>query len=88
MTRRFDIEGPRHDPIRHPLRACQAAARHVAALNFIDYVSHRYQSDAGRASSMETAAFISRFAGTLGDDFPNDIDESDLGLDHARETLE
>ena len=58
------------------------------ALNFIDYLSHRYQSDAGRTSSMETAAFISRFAGTLGDDFPNDIDESDLGLDHARETLE
>jgi hypothetical protein len=58
------------------------------ALDFIDYLSHRHQVAVGRTGSTETAAFISRFAGTLGDDFPNDIDESDLGLDHARETME
>ncbi len=58
------------------------------ALDFIDYLNHRYQSVAENANPTGTAAFLKRFAGTLGDDFPDDIDEADLGHDSARESLE
>ncbi|HLA35033.1 MAG TPA: DUF2281 domain-containing protein [Rhodocyclaceae bacterium] len=52
------------------------------ALDFIAYLEQRYHiapatpSTSGR---LTTDAFIERFAGSVGDDFPDDIDELRAG---------
>lgn len=57
-------------------------------LDFIEYLEQRYR--AGRSSQVDenTEDFIARFAGCLGKDFPDDVDESGLGADAPREPLE
>jgi len=61
------------------------------ALDFIAWLEARYGISAPAtpaASASSTEDFIARHAGALGDDFPDDIDESDLGEDAARDSLE
>jgi hypothetical protein len=36
----------------------------------------------------DTEAFLAAVAGTLGDDFPDDITDDDLGVDASREVLD
>jgi hypothetical protein len=36
----------------------------------------------------DTEAFLAAVAGTLGDDFPDDITDADLGVDAPREALD
>jgi len=59
------------------------------ALDFIAWLEARYGiAPAVPAPSLSsTEEFIARHAGALGDDFPDDIDDSDLGEDTARESL-
>jgi hypothetical protein len=40
------------------------------------------------AGQLSTEAFIQRFAGSVGADFPDDIDEADLAPETLRESLE
>lgn len=58
------------------------------ALDFISYLEHRYRITPPSPSRLSTEAFIERFAGTIGDDFPNNIDDTDLAVDIKREPLE
>lgn len=58
------------------------------ALDFIEYLERRYGVAPPATNAQNTDAFIARFAGSLGSDFPDDIDESDLGTDAPREPLE
>jgi hypothetical protein len=53
-------------------------------LDFIGFLEERYGLAPTRPR-LTTQAFIARFAGILGDDFPDDIDESGLGQDVPRE---
>ncbi|MCK7575935.1 MAG: DUF2281 domain-containing protein [Chromatiales bacterium] len=55
------------------------------ALDFIDYLQQRYRGHT--PASLNTESFIAQVAGTLGDDFPDDIDDADLGNDAPREPL-
>jgi hypothetical protein len=38
--------------------------------------------------SQRTEVFLEKMAGCLGEDFPDDIDDADLGADTPREPLE
>ena len=61
------------------------------ALDFIAWLEVRYGIAAPAVpapSPSSTEKFIARHAGALSDDFPDDIDDSDLGEDAARESLE
>ena len=58
------------------------------ALDFIEYLEQRYRVTSPVANEQDTEAFLARFAGSLGDDFPDDIDGDDLGSDAAREPIE
>lgn len=57
------------------------------ALHFIAYLEQRYRVVPDRSGRMTTQAFIERFAGSVGDDFPNDIDDMDPAADAPREQL-
>jgi hypothetical protein len=60
-------------------------------LDFIAWLEARYGVSAPAVpapSASSTEDFIARHAGALGDDFPDDIDDSDLGEDGARDSLE
>jgi hypothetical protein len=67
----------------HSLKLPEPAAREVLA--FIQDLEKRY--GVGLASD-DTEAFLAAVAGTLGDDFPDDITDIDLGMDVVRETLD
>ena len=56
-------------------------------LDFIGFLEERYGLAPG-APRLTTQAFIEQFAGSLGDDFPDDIDDADLGQDVPRESFE
>lgn len=58
------------------------------ALDFIAYLQQRYHITQAIPSQLTTEAFIKRFAGSVGDDFPDDIDDVDLASDTPRESLE
>lgn len=58
------------------------------ALDFIAYLQQRYHITQPMASQLSTEAFIQRFAGSVGADFPDDIDEADLAPETPRESLE
>ncbi|MCK6557066.1 DUF2281 domain-containing protein [Candidatus Binatia bacterium] len=61
------------------------------ALDFIAWLEARYGIAAPPVpapSPSSTEEFIARHANALSDDFPDDIDDSDLGEDTARESLE
>jgi hypothetical protein len=57
-------------------------------LDFIAYLEKRYHIEAMDAPRLTTSAFIERFAGCLGDDFPDEIDDADLPSDVPRDPLE
>ena len=57
-------------------------------LDFISYLEQRYRITPPSPSRLSTEAFIEHFAGSIGDDFPDDIDDADLAIDIPREPLE
>lgn len=58
------------------------------ALDFIAWLEKRYDIRPPAAGGMSTDVFIERFAGSFGDDFPDDIDDTDEAVDSPREALE
>lgn len=58
------------------------------ALDFIAWLEKRYDIQPPAAGGLSTDVFIQRFAGSFGDDFPDDIDETDWAVDTPREVLE
>ena len=58
------------------------------ALEFIEHLERRQALTQQVTKADDTEAFIARFAGCLGTDFPDDIDDADLGADTPRELLE
>lgn len=58
------------------------------ALDFIAYLEQRYHITPAIPRQLTTEAFIDRFAGSVGDDFPDDIDDAGLASDAPRESLE
>ncbi|NCN23827.1 MAG: hypothetical protein COZ20_06345 [Gallionellales bacterium CG_4_10_14_3_um_filter_54_96] len=55
------------------------------ALDFIQFLEQCYADKATlRSRSKDTESFLAAVAGTLGDDFPNDITGDDLGKDAPR----
>ncbi len=72
---------------QHSLNLPEPAARE--ALDFIEFLEHRYSlAPTIGAAPDDTEAFLKAVAGTLGDDFPDDITDEDLGVDSPRETLD
>lgn len=69
----------------HSRKLPEQAARE--ALDFIQFLEQRY---AGKAASHleDTESFLAAVAGTLGDDFPDDITDDDLGTDAPRRELD
>jgi hypothetical protein len=61
------------------------------ALDFIDFLLQRYTVTAKAppqvGSRQDTAAFLKAIADGWGDDFPDDIDDTDLGVDSPRDSL-
>jgi len=58
------------------------------ALDYIAFLESRHGIKPPMTDTTPaTEDFIARHAGTLGDDFPDDIDTADLGLDAPREAL-
>ena len=58
------------------------------ALDFITFLMQRYSPPLVSTGNSDTEAFIKKFAGCLGDDFPDDITSDDLVNDSHRETFE
>lgn len=61
------------------------------ALDFIDFLLQRY-TVAAKAPPQDgprqnTAAFLKAIADGWGDNFPDDIDDTDLGVDSPRDPL-
>ncbi|MFO7641145.1 MAG: hypothetical protein R6X17_07710 [Candidatus Competibacteraceae bacterium] len=72
---------------QHSLRLPESAARE--ALAFIENLEKRYSAvPSAPAAPDDTEAFLAAVAGTLGDDFPDDIADDDLGIDAPREALD
>lgn len=69
----------------HSRKLPEQAARE--ALDFIQFLEQRY---AGKAAARpeDTATFLAAVVGTLGDDFPDDITDDDLGTDAPRRELD
>jgi len=69
----------------HSRKLPEQAARE--ALDFIQFLEQRY---AGKAASRaeDTESFLAAVTGTLGDDFPDDITDDDLGTDAPRRELD
>jgi len=71
----------------HSLHLPEKAARE--ALDFIEFLEQRYGTvRIAPKSPSDTDAFLAAVAGTLGDDFPDDITDDDLGIDTPREELD
>jgi len=72
---------------RHSLHLPEQAARE--ALDFIEFLEQRYGiTRIESKASNDTEAFLAAVAGTLGDDFPDDITDDDLDIDAPREELD
>lgn len=72
---------------QHSRRLPERAARE--ALDFIEFLERRYGVlPENPITSGDTEAFLAAVAGTLGDDFPDDITDNDLGVDAPREELD
>lgn len=72
---------------RHSLDLPEQAARQ--ALDFIEFLEQRYSITRTESKAPnDTDAFLAAVAGTLGDDFPDDITDDDLGIDTPREELD
>lgn len=70
----------------HSRRLPEEAARE--ALDFIQFLEQRYAGKAAPSRTEDTVTFLAAVAGTLGDDFPNDITDDDLGTDAPRHDLD
>lgn len=70
----------------HSSRLPEQAARE--ALAFIEFLEQRY-ADKSILSARpgDTESFLAAVAGTLSDDFPDDITDDDLGTDVPRAEL-
>ena len=55
------------------------------ALDFIEFLEQRYNS---KKTQNDTEAFLTAIAGGLSEDFPDDINDDDLGVDVPRESLD
>ncbi|MDP2431181.1 MAG: DUF2281 domain-containing protein [Gallionella sp.] len=55
-------------------------------LDFIEFLEHRYNQEPEKGG--DTEAFLAAVAGTLGDDFPDDIGGDDLGVDTPRQEFD
>ena len=68
-----------------------ALPTHIQAevLDFVEYLEkkHHVGLAAKTLNNAQTEAFIARMASCLGDDFPDDIDNIDLGEDSAKDAL-
>lgn len=72
---------------RHSLHLPEQAAQE--ALDFIEFLEQRYGTVRTTPKSPgDTEAFLAAVAGILGDDFPDDITDEDLGIDAPRETMD
>jgi hypothetical protein len=72
---------------QHSLNLPDSAARE--ALDFIEFLEQRYGSLRSCPETPDdTEAFLAAVAGTLGNDFPDDISDDDLGIDAPREALD
>ena len=72
---------------QHSLQLPEPAARQV--LTFIETLERCYRvTPPVAATGDDTEAFLAAVAGTLGDDFPDDITDDDLGVDAPREMLD
>jgi hypothetical protein len=67
---------------RRSLRLPEDVARE--ALDFVTFLEARY----AKQNQAPWKITVARFAGALSDDFPDDIDDTDLGQDSHREPLE
>lgn len=71
---------------QHSRRLPEHAARE--ALDFIQFLEQRYADKSALPSrAKDTESFLAAVTGTLGDDFPNDITDDDLGTDTPRAEL-
>lgn len=57
-------------------------------LDFMHYLGQRYNLSPVRTGELSTEAFIKQFAGCIGADFPNDVNEADLPNDSKRVSFE
>lgn len=57
-------------------------------LDFIAWLENRHAIQRAANPGLATDAFLQRFAGSIGDDFPDDIDDSGWAGDLPREALE
>lgn len=67
---------------QHSLNLPETAARE--ALDFIEFLEQRYAP----VPENDTEAFLTAIAGGLSEDFPDDINDDDLGGDVQREALD
>jgi len=70
---------------QHSRRLPEHAARE--ALDFIEFLEWRYMDKAATPSG-DTESFLAAVAGKLGDDFPKEITDDDLGTDVPRRELD
>jgi len=72
---------------QHSLNLPETAARE--ALDFIEFLEQRYAPvPADTKQQNDTEAFLAAIAGGLSKDFPDDINDEDLGVDVQREALD
>lgn len=64
---------------QHSLNLPEVAARE--ALDFIEFLEQRYAPAKKATQQNDTETFLAALSGGLSDDFPDDIDDSDLGID-------
>lgn len=59
-------------------------------LDFVEYLEkkHGVGLAAQSKNDAQTEAFIARIAHSLGDDFPDDVNDGDLGKDSVKDTME
>lgn len=69
----------------HSLHLPEQAAQE--ALDFIEFLEQRYGTvQTASKSAGDTEAFLAAVAGTLGDDFPDDIEDHDDEEIHAKDS--
>lgn len=68
-----------------------ALPSHIQAevLDFVEYLEQKHGVGlaAKKNNDLQTEAFIQRMTCSLGDDFPDDIDSTDLGEDNIKDLL-
>ena len=59
-------------------------------LDFVEYLEKKHGVGLAekKADNAQTEAFIASMAHSLGDDFPDDISDVDLGEDSAKDAIE